>query len=67
MENQEASYREQIEQLKDYALFFTDVNGVIKTWNAVVEHLLGYSEGEWINQHASIIFITPLTSVKKRA
>ncbi|HEX4170251.1 MAG TPA: ATP-binding protein [Bryobacteraceae bacterium] len=56
MENQEALYREQIEQLKDYALFFTDVNGVIKTWNAGVEHLFGYSEGEWINQHASIIF-----------
>jgi PAS domain S-box-containing protein len=56
MENQEALYREQIEQLKDYALFFTDVDGVIKTWNAGVEYLLGYSEGDWINQHASIIF-----------
>ena len=56
MENQPDLYREQIEQLKDYALFFIDVNGVIKTWNAGVKHLLGYTEAEWINQHTSIIF-----------
>ena len=56
MEYQQNLYREQIEQLKDYAFFFMDVNGVIQTWNAGVEHLLGYSEEEWINQHTSIIF-----------
>jgi PAS domain S-box-containing protein len=57
MENREALYRRQIEQLRDYAIFFIDKSGVIKTWNAGVEHLLGYSESEWINRHTSIIFI----------
>ncbi len=56
MDHQQNLYREQVEQLKDYAFFFLDVNGVIQTWNAGVEHLLGYSEAEWINQHTSIIF-----------
>ncbi len=57
MENQENLFRLQVEQLKDYAMFFIDKSGVIKTWNAGVEHLLGYSESEWINQHTSIIFV----------
>jgi PAS domain S-box-containing protein len=56
MENREDLYRQQIEQLQDYAFFFMDVNGIIQTWNAGVEHLFGYSEAEWIGQHASIIF-----------
>ncbi len=56
MENPQDLYRQQIEQLQDYAFFFIDVNGMIQTWNAGVEHLLGYSEAEWIGQHASIIF-----------
>ena len=47
MENYEDRlYRMQIRQLKQYAIFFIDLNGRIKTWNAGVEHLLGYSEAE---------------------
>jgi PAS domain S-box-containing protein len=56
MEHRHDLYRQQIEQLKDYAFFFIDVNGMIQTWNVGVEHLFGYSEAEWIGQHASIIF-----------
>jgi PAS domain S-box-containing protein len=56
MDGQENLYRKQIRELRDYAVFFIDKDGVIKTWNAGVEHLLGYSEPEWINQHSSIIF-----------
>jgi PAS domain S-box-containing protein len=56
MENQQDLYRQQVEQLKDYAFFFMDVNGIVQTWNAGVEHLLGYSEAEWLSQHTSIIF-----------
>lgn len=57
MDSQDSLYRKQIEQLKDYAVFFIDKDGVTKTWNAGVEHLLGYSKSEWINQHTSIIFV----------
>jgi PAS domain S-box-containing protein len=49
-------YSMQVRQLKDYAIFFVDLNGRIRTWNAGVEHLLGYAEWEWINQHTSVIF-----------
>ncbi len=56
MQKQHDLYREQVAQLKDYAIFSVDSDGKIQTWNAGVEHLLGYSEAEWINQHVSIIF-----------
>lgn len=56
MEDPQTLSRLQIEQLKDYAFFFIDRNGLIKTWNAGVERLLGYSANEWIDQHTSIIF-----------
>jgi PAS domain S-box-containing protein len=57
MENyQDHLYRMQIRQLKQYAMFFIDLDGRIRTWNAGVEHLLGYSEAEWIGSHACAIF-----------
>ena len=50
-------YRMQVRQLKDYAIFFIGLDGRIRTWNAGVEHLLGYSEEEWIGSDSSVIFI----------
>lgn len=49
-------YRLQVLKVKDYAIFFMDVQGILQTWNAGVEHLLGYSEEEWMGAHASMIF-----------
>src|SRR5436305_685067 len=49
-------YRMQVRELRDYAMFMLDANGIITSWNAGVEQLLGYPEQEWIGQHASIIF-----------
>jgi len=37
-------------------MFLFDVAGVILTWNAGVQHILGYTEEEWLGKHASIIF-----------
>jgi PAS domain S-box-containing protein len=50
-------YRMQVRQLKDYAMFFIGLDGRIMTWNAGVEHLLGYAEEEWIGRDTSLIFI----------
>jgi PAS domain S-box-containing protein len=50
-------YRMQIRQLKDYAIFFIGLDGRILTWNEGVEHLLGYTEEEWIGSDTSLIFI----------
>jgi two-component system, chemotaxis family, CheB/CheR fusion protein len=33
------------------------VDGPIQTWNEGVEHLLGYTEEEWVGRDTSIIFI----------
>ena len=49
-------YRMQVRELRDYAMFTLDGEGIITSWNAGVERLLGYSEEEWIGQHACIIF-----------
>jgi PAS domain S-box-containing protein len=49
-------YRFQVRELREYAMFTLDPSGILTTWNAGVESLLGYSEEEWIGQHACIIF-----------
>ena len=49
-------YQAQVRHVKDYAMFMMDEQGILTSWNAGVESLLGYSEQEWIGQHASIIF-----------
>lgn len=49
-------YRVQVRESTQYAMFVLDTDGIILSWNAGVQHILGYSEEEWIGQHASIIF-----------
>lgn len=49
-------YRMQVRELRGYAMFMIDPDGMITSWNAGVEQLLGYSEEEWLGQHASRIF-----------
>ena len=49
-------YRYQVREMSDYAMFTLDPQGILQSWNAGVERLLGYSEQEWIGQHARIIF-----------
>src|SRR5579871_3262191 len=49
-------YRMQVRELRNYAMFMPDPQGFITSWNSGVEQLLGYSEKEWIGQHASVIF-----------
>jgi PAS domain S-box-containing protein len=49
-------YRHQVREITEYAMFTLDPDGILQSWNAGVERLLGYSEEEWIGQPASIIF-----------
>ena len=49
-------YRMQVREMRNYAMFMLDPDGIITSWNAGVEQLLGYAEAEWIGQHASMIF-----------
>ena len=50
-------YRIQVRDLRGYAMFTLDAQGIILTWNSGVESLLGYAEQEWVGQHACMIFV----------
>jgi two-component system cell cycle sensor histidine kinase/response regulator CckA len=39
-----------------YAILTMDVDGVIRTWNNGAERTLGYTEGEIVGQHFSVLF-----------
>jgi PAS domain S-box-containing protein len=49
-------YRLQVRELEDFAMFLHTSEGRITTWNRGVEKTFGYTEQEWLGQHASIIF-----------
>lgn len=49
-------YRMQVRELRDYAMFMLNPQGYLISWCAGVEQLFGYSEQEWLGQHACIIF-----------
>jgi len=49
-------YRMQVKEQSDYAMFMIDPEGILTSWNAGVERLLGYSEDEWLGMHACSIF-----------
>ena len=44
------------ENVRDFAVFMTDLGGRVLNWNPGVGHLLGYAEEEWVGVHASVIF-----------
>jgi PAS domain S-box-containing protein len=49
-------YRKAIEDIRDYAIFMTDPDGLITNWNIGAQHILGYSEEEIIGQDAAKFF-----------
>ena len=49
-------YRKSIEDVKDYAIFMTDAEGRVISWNLGAERILGYSEAEIQGQTASRFF-----------
>ena len=54
-----------VAQLTDFAIFVTDCDGCIQTWNPGVSRILGYSESEWLGQSIDIIF-TPEDRLQER-
>lgn len=45
-----------ISQVKEYAIFAMDVNGIIETWNEGAERLKGYSENEVVGKYYGMLF-----------
>ena len=49
-------YRLLVESVRDYAIFALDPSGVIMSWNAGAERIVGYGADEAIGRHFSIFF-----------
>ncbi|MDQ3255564.1 MAG: PAS domain S-box protein [Acidobacteriota bacterium] len=49
-------FRLVVENVEDFAVFVTDLEGRLISWNPGVERLLGYEEEQWVGRHASLIF-----------
>ena len=49
-------YRKAIEDIRDYAIFMTDPDGIITNWNVGAQHMLGYAEEEIVGKDASKFF-----------
>jgi PAS domain S-box-containing protein len=49
-------YRKSVEDIRDYAIFMTDPDGLITNWNRGAEHILGYTEAEIVGKDASRFF-----------
>lgn len=45
-----------LNSLEDYAIFTTDLNGIIQSWSKGAQKLLGYSEKEVIGMSSEVIF-----------
>ena len=45
-----------VESATDFAIFATDPNGAVTSWNVGAERLFGYVEGEIIGRSADVIF-----------
>ena len=51
-------YLKAIEDIRDYAIFMTDANGIVTHWNVGAQHILGYTEAEIIGVDAAKFFTT---------
>jgi PAS domain S-box-containing protein len=49
-------YRKAIEDIRDYAIFMVDVDGIVTNWNVGAQHILGYTESEIVGKDASKFF-----------
>jgi PAS domain S-box-containing protein len=52
----EEMFRLMVESVQDYAIFATDSDGRVVSWNAGAERIFGYAEGEIVGRNASLLF-----------
>jgi len=63
-----------VESVLDYAIFMTDINGYITSWNKGAERIKGYTSNEIIGKHISLFYTkeeiekgVPVNNLKKSA
>jgi two-component system CheB/CheR fusion protein len=52
----EERYRLLIENVHEYAIFMMDAQGIVNTWNAGAQRILGYRENEIRGRHLRVLF-----------
>lgn len=52
----EEFFKQVLDSLEDYAVFTTDKNGDVNSWNSGAERVLGYTEVEIIGLNAAVFF-----------
>src|SRR4051812_44746756 len=45
-----------IEEVKEAAVFFMDVNGIIESWNSAAEVMKGFTAQDAIGSHLSLLY-----------
>src|SRR5215212_6663840 len=56
LQQSEQRFERLVEAAKDYAIFMTDADGRVSTWNEGAQHLFGYGEAEILGEDASVLF-----------
>jgi PAS domain S-box-containing protein len=56
LQESEERFERLVEAAKDYAIFMTDADGRVTTWNEGAKRLFGYGEAEIVGEDASILF-----------
>lgn len=54
--NENFEYRDMVDAINDYAIFYLDTQGHIKSWNKGAERIKGYSRADIIGKNFSIFF-----------
>src|SRR5215208_5698788 len=56
LQQSEHRFERLVEAAKDYAIFMTDADGRVSTWNEGAQRLFGYGEAEIVGEDASVLF-----------
>jgi PAS domain S-box-containing protein len=56
LRDSEARFRSLISQVRDYAIFATDVHGTVTTWNEGCQHVLGYAQDDFTGLDSAALF-----------
>jgi PAS domain S-box-containing protein len=56
LQESEQRFERLVESAKDYAIFMTDADGCVSTWNEGAQRLFGYGEAEIVGEDASVLY-----------
>jgi PAS domain S-box-containing protein len=56
LQESEQRFERLVEAAKDYAIFMTDADGRVSTWNEGAQRLFGYGEAQILGEDASVLF-----------